>query len=235
MASLDYMVGRKKWFRPQAMLWSDTPATIVDGKYIPSGFEEYSDLTTIQSSNKFLILSDHNRSDISVNPNRIENKKRMVNGTMRSYHTADKLNLSTSWSLLPSRSHSFRPNFYQETSGGNIAGKQKDFSTLEVPPGTEEPPVYFPINQYTVDGGAGAEEIVAWYESHTGPFWVFLSYDKKHSFGSDDSSYNHLAEYNQAILMRISNIDYSIVKRSGSSNGFLGHDLWNISVSLEEV
>ena len=235
MTSSDYMAGRKKWFRPQAMLWSDTPAVIgEDGNYIPSGFEEYSDLSAIQSSNKFLILSDHNRTDISVNPNRIENKKRMVNGTMRSYHTADKVSISTSWNLLPSRSHSFRPNFYQETVSGNIAGKQKQYSTIERPE-EDQPPQYFAIDQYTVDGGAGAEEIVAWYESHVGPFWVFLSYDKKHSFGSTDISYTHLAEYSQAVLMRISSIDYSIVKRSGSSHGFLGHDLWNISISLEEV
>lgn len=233
MATTAYMAGRKKWFRPQAMLWSDTPAAIVDGKYAPLGLEEYSDLSLIQSSNRFLILSDHNRSDISINPERIENSKRMVNGTMRSYHTADKLKLSTSWNLLPSRSHSFRPNFYQETTVDGIAGKQKVYSTIEIP--DTIPQEYLPIDQYTVDGGAGAEEIVNWYETHVGPFWVFLSYDKKSNFGSDDESYTHLAEYNDSILMKISNIDYSIVKRSGSNSNFGGHDLWNISVSLEEV
>jgi len=214
MASSSYMAGRKKWFRPQAMLWSDTPATIVDGKYIPSGLEEYSDLSLIQSSDRFLILSDHNRSDISVNPERIENSKRMVNGTMRSYHTADKLKLSTSWSLLPSRAFDLRADFNQDTGLSDIAGQNR---------------------QYTVDGGAGASEIVKWYEDHIGPFWVFLSYDKYTNFGSNDAAHGHLAEYSESVLMKISNIDYSIAKRSGSNANFSGHDLWNISVSLEEV
>jgi len=214
MASTAYMAGRKKWFRPQAMLWSDTPAAIVEGKYIPAGIEEYSDLSLIQSSNRFLILSDHNRSDISINPERIENSKRMVNGTMRSYHTADKLKLSTSWSLLPSRAFDLRADFNQETGLSDITGQNR---------------------QYTVDGGAGASEIVKWYEDHVGPFWVFLSYDKYTNFGSNDAAHGHLAEYSEAVLMKISNIDYSIIKRSGSSATFGGHDLWNISVSLEEV
>jgi len=214
MASSSYMAGRKKWFRPQAMLWSDTQAVLVDGKYIPLGIEEYSDMSSIQSSNRFLILSDHNRSDISVSPERIENSKRMVNGTMRSYHTADKLKLSTSWSLLPSRAFDLRADFNQSTGISDITGQNR---------------------KYTVDGGAGASEIVKWYEDHVGPFWVFLSYDKYTNFGSDDAAHGHLAEYSEAILMKISNIDYNIVKRSGSNSTFSGHDLWNISVSLEEV
>lgn len=214
MASSSYMAGRKKWFRPQAMLWSDTPAAVVEGKYIPSGFEEYSDLSAIQSSNKFLILSDHNRADISVNPNRIENSKRMVNGTMRSYHTADKLNISTSWNLLPSRAFDLRADFNQSTGLSSITGQNR---------------------KYTVDGGAGASEIIKWYEDHVGPFWVFLAYDKYTNFGTDDAAHGHLAEYNESVLMKISDINYNIVKRSGSNSTFSGHDLWNISVSLEEV
>lgn len=214
MASASYMAGRKKWFRPQAMLWSDTPAVMVEGKYVPSGFEEYSDLSLIQSSNKFLILSDHNRSDISVNPSRIENSKRMINGTMRSYHTADKLSLSTSWSRLPSRAFDLRADFNQNTGLSDIAGQNR---------------------QYTVDGGAGATEIVKWYEDHIGPFWVFLSYDKYTNFGTYDAAHGHLAEYSEAVLMKISDINYNVIKRSGSNSTFGGHDLWNVSVSLEEV
>jgi outer membrane cobalamin receptor len=208
------MTGRKKWFRPQAMLWSDTPAIVVDGKYIPAGFEEYSDLASVQSSDRFLILSDHNRSTISADPTRIENSKRMVNGTMRSYHTADKLNISTSWNRLPSRAFDLRANFNQSTGLSSITGQNR---------------------QYTVDGGAGATEIIAWYENHVSPFWVFLSYDKYTNFGTDDAAHGHLAEYSQSILMRISDIKYTVVARSGSNATFGGHDLWDVSVSLEEV
>jgi len=214
MASSSYMAGRKKWFRPQAMLWSDTPAILSDGKYIPSGYEEYSDLSEIQSSNKFLILSDHNRSEISTNPNRIDSSKRMINGTLRSYYTADKISLSTSWSMLPSRSFNDRPDFDQDTGLSAITGNN---------------------SQYTVDGGAGGAELLEWYNNHIGPFWVFLAYDNFPNFGSNSESYTKLAEYNVAIQMKISDFNYNIVKRSGSNASFGGHDLWNVSVSLEEV
>lgn len=214
MASSSYMAGRKKWYRPQGMLWSDTPAVLIEGKYIPSGFEEYSDLSSIQSSNRFLILSDHNRSDISINPDRIENSERMINGTMRSYYIADKLRISTSWNPLPSRAFDLRADFNQNTGKSDIIGQNR---------------------QYTVDGGAGATEIVKWYEDHLGPFWVFLSYDKYTNFGTNDAAHGHLAEYSESLLMKISDINYSVIRRSGSNSTFGGHDLWNVSVSLEEV
>jgi hypothetical protein len=84
--------------------------------------------------------------------------------------------------------------------------------------------------QYTVDGGAGASELLEWYETHVGPFWVFLSYDKYTNFGQDTPAHAHLAEYSQIVQMSISSFDYAVVKR-GQSN----HDLWDVSVSLEEV
>jgi hypothetical protein len=49
-------------------------------------------------------LSEHNRSPLSISSNRIENTKRMANGTLRKYFIADKKNLSISWSSLPSYS-----------------------------------------------------------------------------------------------------------------------------------
>lgn len=211
MASNGYMAGRKKWYRPQAMLWSDSPGILSSGVYVPSGYEEYSDqtgLTAAQMADSFLILSDHNRSPISVSPLRIENKKRMINGVQRSHHVADKLQISTSWESLPSRGFYGRANFdqslgisaYTDTSG-----------------------------EYTVDGGAGGSEMLEWYESHTGPFWVFLSYDKYTNFGQDTSAHLHLAEYSQVVQMYLT-LDYSVIRR-GQHN----HDLWNVSVNLEEV
>lgn len=46
-------------------------------------------------------ISDHNRSSLSVEVERIETKTRMANGTMRKYHVADKHTFSTSWEMLP--------------------------------------------------------------------------------------------------------------------------------------
>ena len=213
MATEVYMLGRKKYQRPQAMLWSENSGTLVDGLYIPNGLEINSDPgseTDPDILDQFLILSDDNRSTIEFRPTRIENRKRMVNGRMRSYHIADKLTISTSWEMLPSRSYYLRPDFSQETGKSEYANNRSQ--------------------EYTTDGGAGGVDLVSWYENHKGSFWVFLAYDKYSVFGDDDAAYAHLGKYNQLIEMFISDFSYSVVKRGGQT-----HDFWNISVSLEEV
>jgi len=217
-ASANYINNRRKYARPQAMLWADsepTTATTSNGKtiYVPYGKEVGSATGgVLQTDNNFLILSDHNRGTIDFKTTRIEKRERMINGRMRSYHIADKLTISTSWSMLPSRSFANDPLF--DTSTGAI-GLPAPFNRTTG-------------DQYTVDGGAGGNELLDWYENHTGSFWVYLAYDKHNNFSSDE--YNQLAEYNQAIEMFISNFDYSVQKRGGNNM-----DLWNISVSLEEV
>jgi hypothetical protein len=58
MANSAYMAGRKKYGRPQAMLWADNPGTIVDGAYIPVGNEVGSDgYFTDQSGTTYKILT----------------------------------------------------------------------------------------------------------------------------------------------------------------------------------
>lgn len=213
MASEAYMLGRKKYQRPQAMMWSDNSGTLVDGLYVPNGFEVNADPgseTNEDLFDQFLILSDDNRTPLDFKPTRIENRKRMVNGRMRSYHIADKLTLSTSWDMLPSRSYYLRPNFNQET------GKSEYYNDRSL--------------EYTTDGGAGGVDILDWYENHKGSFWVYLAYDKHSVFGNTDSAYANLGQYNQLIEMYIADFSYSVVKRGGTN-----HDFWNVSVTLEEV
>jgi hypothetical protein len=213
MATSAYMAGRKKYQRPQAMLWSNNSGTLSNGFYIPNGLEIGSDpgaVTDESLLDEFLILSDDNRRPIEFSPTRIENRRRMVNGRMRSYHIADKLTISTSWDMLPSRSYKLRPDFVQAT------GKSEYYNDRDF--------------EYTTDGGAGGVDLVNWYENHKGSFWVFLAYDKYSVFGDDDAAYAHLGKYNQLIEMFISDFSYSVVKRGGTT-----HDFWNISVTLEEV
>ena len=213
MTTSTYMVGRKKYSRPQAMLWADNSGTLVDGLYVPNGYEVGGDTgaeTDTSLFNQFLILSDNNRSPIDFNPTRIERRERMINGRMRSYHIADKLTINTSWEFLPSRSYFTVPDFNPTTGISPHAG---NYDT-----------------EYTTDGGAGGVEILDWYENHQGPFWVYLAYDKYSNFGKDESAYGHLAQYNQIIEMYFADFNYSVVKRGGSN-----HDFWNISVTLEEV
>lgn len=46
-------------------------------------------------------ITDHNRSELDVAIERIEEPTRMANGTMRKYIVADKKTLSVSWDDLP--------------------------------------------------------------------------------------------------------------------------------------
>jgi hypothetical protein len=202
-ATSSYISGRKKYSRPQAMLWSDNAGTISEGVRIPMGNEK----------EDFLILSDHNRGEIGISQQRIETRQRMINASMRSYYIADKVSISCSWTRIPSRSYSRNVNF-------NSAGQ----STLSG------------ATEYTVDGGAGGVEILDWYEGHTGPFYVFLAYDKynndsfKVAGNVTDESFNYLSIYNDIRLMYFSSFEYSIEKRGGTN-----FDFWNINVSLEEA
>lgn len=50
-----------------------------------------------------LYLTDDNRQPLQISPQRIEFKRRMIDGTMRSHFVADKDEYSTSWTDLPSR------------------------------------------------------------------------------------------------------------------------------------
>jgi hypothetical protein len=211
------------------MLWSDTPGTLVNidpldpaqgTAYVPSGIEAYANfvgLTPEQTADQFLILSDHNRGEINITNQRIEKKQRMINGTMRSFHIADKLSISTSWNMLPSRQAFIKANWDPDTGVAPIPTS----------------------DAYTADFGAGGAEMLKWYQDHTGPFWVFLSYDKYINFGIGTGAHQHLNEYNQVVQMYISNFDYSVVKRGGPSsvpgNSNFGYDMWNINVTLEEV
>jgi hypothetical protein len=215
MATAAYLTGRKRYQRPQGILWSENAGTLQNGLYVPTGFEVGANLTeqTLSSLvDQFLILSDHNRGEMQFNATRIEQRQRTINGTMRSYHIADKLNMSVSWTNLPSRSYTTDPGF--NTSGiTNITG---------------------PSQEFTSDGGAGGSELLDWYDNHKGPFYMFLAYDKYSNFSVDGAitnvSYTHLAEYNQVIQVFISDFSYSVVKRGGNN-----HDLWNVSVTMEEV
>jgi len=218
-----YMAGRRKYQRPQGMLWAENSGTIVykdpanvgsGTTYIPVGYEVGADTSALSSTedqylNNFLILTDDNREEFKFTPTRIENKERMINGRMRSYYVADKLTVATSWSNIPSRSFASISGFDLSTGKSEVSGNS--------------------LYQYTTDGGAGGSEMLDWYENHKGSFWVYLSYDKPQNFGDDAASKTHLSQYSQVVEMFISSFDYSVTKRGGI------YDFWDVSVTLEEV
>lgn len=215
MTTIDYLAGRKKYTRPQAIMWSNNPGTVqTDGEetyLVPVGFEVGSSapLTSDRSLlDQFIILSDHNRGPININFSRIDNKRRTVNGRMRSYYIADKLTISLSWDNLPSRSHSTYANF------------DTDDGALQIGDGVE----------YTADNGAGGMEILDWYENHPGSFWMFLAYDKYKNLGVRENGFDQMYKYSEAVEVFFSDFSYSVEKRGQTT-----YDFWNISLTLEEV
>ena len=59
MATSAYITGRKKWTRPQAVLWSENPGTLDTntGLYVPTGQEVgASELLTTGGTDQFLVL-----------------------------------------------------------------------------------------------------------------------------------------------------------------------------------
>ncbi len=211
MATSAYLTGRRRYTRPQGILWANNAGTLSNGLYVPTGIEVGA--TTAETNpdllDQFIILSDHNRGDMQFNTQRIEQRERTINGRMRSYHIADKLSMSVSWDMLPSRGYAGLPG-YSETTG-----LSPDIRTTD---------------EYTADGGAGGGEILDWYENHQGPFWMYLAYDKYKNFEGTAGQYQNLNKYNQIIQVYFADFSYTVVKRGGTN-----HDLWNISVSLEEV
>ena len=214
MATSAYLTGRRRYTRPQGILWANNAGTLSNGLYVPNGIEVGASTAETDPDllDQFIILSDHNRGDMQFNTQRIEQRQRTINGRMRSYHIADKLNMSVSWNNLPSRSYYQDPAF---NSSGVTAYKNTD-------------------GEFTSDGGAGGVDLLEWYETHQGPFWMYMAYDKYTNFPTGgevvNASYGHLAQYNQIMQVYISDFNYSVVKRGGAN-----HDLWNISVTLEEV
>jgi hypothetical protein len=95
-----------------------------------------------------LYLTDDNRSSLSIVPQRIESRRRMIDGTMRSVHVADKMSFSTSWEAIPSR---------------------KTRPTPASPDGLS--------NKITSDGFGAGQDIKAWYDANFSDFWMLLVYD----------------------------------------------------------
>ena len=216
-----YVQGRKKYNRPSGMLWSENSGTLKDGLYIPYGYEIGVDPESVEDQtllDQFLFITDDNRKPLDFSEERIEKRERMINGRMRSYHIADKLDISLSWEMLPSRAYDTVANF-------NVDGN----ADLQIIPTRTKP------LEFTTDGGAGGVELLNWYENHKGSFWVYLSYDKYTNFEdtantTDDERFKNINKYNEIIEVFFSDFNYSVVKRSG-----LNFDFWNVSLTLEEA
>ena len=215
-----YLTNRKKWGKPQAMIWSRTPGEVVKdsgpgvGLVGPKGVE----------GTDFIVISDHNRSPISMDMQRIESRSRMVSGNMRSYYTDDKVTINTSWNLLPSRAYQTSMELDENAQPMSERSPYSQSPYDALPPNSE----------YTADGGAGGTDMLDWYYNTIGPMWVFLAYDRfdntAGALNGDGTSnqFNLNANYTDRKKMFFSAFNYSVEKRGL-------YDMWNISVSLEEA
>jgi hypothetical protein len=193
---------RGQYNRPQGMVWARNAGHMeasgsLTGASYPWGAE----------GEDFIITSDHNRGAFSVDQMRIENRVRMVNGNMRSYHTADKVTININWNLLPSRAN-------EDVQVWEYRGDTLISNMFECP--------------YTADGGAGGIDLLHWYRETIGPMWVFLSYDAPGNFLEDADPALLLKHYPHRHHMYFTSFNYSVEKRGM-------YDMWNVSVSLEEV
>lgn len=55
----------------------------------------------LDTTQSWIKLTEHNRSEIAVGQQRIEQKQRMANGSLRKFFVADKKEFSVSWNMLP--------------------------------------------------------------------------------------------------------------------------------------
>ena len=131
----------QKYSRPSLMVFTETEPT------------NGADPTKWDLGDNYIYISDNNRAELAVSFERIEYKQRMINGTMRSYHVADKKNFSTSWDKLPSR----KTQVTEYSASSNFAGGQ---------------------------------EMLKWYEDHTGDFWMLLVYDVDSTVAATDIKKN---------------------------------------------
>lgn len=139
-------------------------------------------------------LSDHNRSPLDEDIERIENKKRMADGTLRRYSVIKKRTFSCSWDLLPSSNS-------------------------------------IPDSLKTVDGGMAGEDLERIHDDINVPMRMILRRGSAKGVTAPNPTDAQLP-YQDANFyicnVMISDFSKEVVKRGKV-------DLWNVSLTLEEV
>ena len=142
---------QKIWARPSLMIFTENEPSIINeaaGQY---------DLGT-----NYIYLTDDGRSELQVAIERIEFKKRMINGRMRSYHVADKKTFSAGWRDLPSNKNEISEVRYSGLTTGWASGQEmlqwhKDYSNsfylnlvYDTPEATAGTPLKYRLETYNV-------------------------------------------------------------------------------------
>lgn len=141
-------------------------------------------------------LSDHNRSPLNEDVERLENKKRMADGTLRRYSVGKKRTWSCSWDQLPSR---------RDNTGG----------------------------LRTADNGIYGEVMESLHNSTDGAFRMILRRGNARDVATFPNPTASQLPYSDGtfyiVNVMITDFSKEVVKRGPKT------DLWNLSVTLEEV
>lgn len=157
-------------------------------------WKENSLVYLMTSPNTYEKLSDHNRSSLQEDIERIENKKRMADGTLRRYSVVKKRTFSCSWDLLP--------------SSNSIVGSLK-----------------------TVDGGLAGEDLERIHDTINTPMRMILRRGSAKGLTAPvvtDAQLPYSDSNFYICNVMISDFSKEVVKRGKV-------DLWNVSLTLEEV
>jgi hypothetical protein len=98
---------------------------------LPVGSVLYLD-TSLTDTPTWVKLSEHNRSPISIDTERIEKTQRMSGGTLRKVWIADKKTINTSWSMLPTNDAMTVDGGYGEASIRTFYHGDKGKNTFKV-------------------------------------------------------------------------------------------------------
>ena len=110
---------RKTWTRPTLMIVGEIAPTTTGAT---TGIWNLGDNSA--AGQKFYYLTDDSRSELQISLERIEYKKRMINGRMRAYHVTDKKSFSVNWNNLTTSASAISE--YRTTTGReNIASAKQ--------------------------------------------------------------------------------------------------------------
>lgn len=192
------------WTRPTLVVLSEDEPIIetqdIGGSLLKTG--------KVDLGENYIYLTDDGRSPLRVQYERIEYKKRMINGRMRSYHVADKRSFSTSWEDLPSRSKS-------------------DIYANGVKTGTKGYISEYERGSTSTGSFAAGQEMLDWYKQNTSDFWMTLVYDidtDQARFGSEEMKRTF-----EVVNVMFDSFDYTVEKRGQMT------DLWSVEMALSEV
>jgi hypothetical protein len=179
-------------------------------------------LTTAQTAPVDGFLSEHNRKQADMSTLIVGSSTRTVTGTMRAYRVAHKKEFSFSWDLVPAD--------YQHTVDGQL------------------------VPTSNVIMGMGGYNMLKFFESYydkafymyilnrnalktSGVTQANINTDLANAVNADSGTGPPgTAEHGDRFLVQFTDFSYDIVKRNVKTSPSLDPtDLWNVSMSLEEI